>query len=82
MVPSFEQTFQQLALGEISSPVSTQYGMHLIEVLDRREKNVTDEMIRRRADNILRRQRADREFQQWVRELREQAYIEYVGEPV
>lgn len=82
MVPNFEKTYDQLPIGEISQPISTQYGMHIIQVLDRREKNITDKMIRARADNILRRQRAEREFQQWVRELREQAYIEYVSEPV
>ena len=81
MVPNFEKTFQQLPLGEISQPVATQYGMHIIEVIDRREKNITDQMIRSRADNILRRQRAEREFDQWVRELKEQAYIEFVAQP-
>ena len=81
MVPSFEKTFQQLPLGEISQPISTQFGMHILEVLDRRQKNITDQMIRGRADNILRRQRAEREFEQWVRELKEEAYIEYVAQP-
>lgn len=79
-VPQFEQTFQQLAIGVISQPVDTQYGVHILEVLDRRQKNITEQMIRNRADNILRRQRADREFQQWVRELREQAYIVFIDQ--
>jgi len=82
MVPGFEQTYQQLPLGEISKPIATQYGMHILEVLDRREKNVTDQVIRNKASNILRRQRAEREFDQWVRELKEQAYIEHVAQPV
>ena len=82
MVPPFEQAYQKLALGEVSAPIATQYGMHLIEVLDRREKNITDQLIRSRADQVLRRQRAEREFEQWVRELKEQAYVEYVAEPV
>ena len=82
MVPPFERAFQQLSIGEVSSPVASQYGIHLIEVLDRRQKNITDQIIRVQADNILRRQRTDREFQQWIRELKEQAYIVYVAEPV
>jgi len=82
MVPPFEQAYQKLALGEVSNPIATQYGMHIIEVLDRREKNITDQIIRSRADQVLRRQRAEREFEQWVRELKEQAYVEYVSEPV
>lgn len=80
-VPPFENTFQQLPLNEVSMPVETQYGVHILEVLDRRQKNVTDQVIRNRVDNILRRQRAEREFEQWVRELREEAYVEYVAEP-
>lgn len=81
MVKPFEETFQKLPLGVLSQPTATQYGVHLIEVTDRRQKNITDQMMRGRADNVLRRQRAEREFQQWVRELKEQAYIEYVAEP-
>ena len=82
MVPPFEQAYQKLALGEVSNPIATQYGIHIIEVLDRREKNITDQVMRSRADQVLRRQRAEREFEQWVRELKEQAYVEYVSEPV
>lgn len=78
-VPEFEQAFQKLALGEISQPVDTQFGMHIMVVDDRRKKNITDQIIRGRAEQILRRQRADREYKQWVRELEEGAYIEYVA---
>ena len=81
MVQQFEATFQRTAIGEISQPFSTQFGVHILEVTDRRKKNITDQLIRARADNFLRRQRAEREFQQWVRELREQAYIEFVSSP-
>jgi len=78
MVPSFEQAFDQLKLNELSLPVATQFGVHLVKVLDRRQKNISDRLVRARAENILRRQRANREFSQWVRQLREQAYIEYI----
>jgi len=81
MVKEFEETYTQLALGDISQPIETQYGVHIIKINDRRKKNITDQMIRGKADNFLRRQRADREFSQWVRELKEQAYVEYVSEP-
>ena len=82
MVLPFEEAFKKLPIGEVSKPINTQYGVHIIEVLDRRKKNITDRMIRGKVDNILRRQRAEREFQQWIRELKEQAYIEHVSEPV
>ena len=42
-VPNFEKTFQQLPLNEVSQPIETPYGVHILEVLDRRQKNVTDQ---------------------------------------
>ena len=80
MVPPFEEAYQKLSLGEVSYPVESQFGMHIIIVDDRRKKNITEQMIRGRADQILRRQRADREYKQWINELQEGAYVEYVTE--
>lgn len=81
MVPPFEAAFEKLAIGELSEPVETRFGVHMMQVEDRRQQNVTDKLIRVRADQILRRQRADREFGQWVRKLKEGAYIQHVAEP-
>ena len=82
MVPEFEQTFTEMPMGKVSEPFESQYGVHVLLVEDRRKKNVTERLKRVRAENILRRQRADREFSQWVRELMEGAYIEHVSKPV
>lgn len=82
MVKPFEDAYTELALNELSQPIESQFGVHIMRVEDRRKKNITDQMIRTRADSFLRRQRADREFNQWVRELRESAFVEYVQEPV
>ncbi len=82
MVPAFEEAYQQLAIDELSQPIESQFGVHLIKVEERRKKNITDQIKRSRADSILRRQRAEREFGQWVRELMDGAYINYVAEPV
>ncbi len=81
MVQPFEEAFQQIALNQISTPIDTQFGMHILKVEDRRKKNVTEQIARSRAENILRRQRAEREFGQWVRELLEGAYVEHVSAP-
>ena len=81
MVKPFEDEFQQLAIRAVSDPVETEYGVHIIEVMDRRQENVTSIVTRNRVRNVLRRQRAGREFTQWVRQLKEQAYIAHVAEP-
>lgn len=81
MVPQFEDAFNKIPLNEISEPFNTSYGVHILQVLDRRTKNITDELIRAQADNILRSRRAEREFEQWVRELESESYIYYLSEP-
>ena len=81
MVQPFEEAFKQIPLNELSQPVNTQFGMHILKVEDRRKKNVTEQIVRGRAEQILRRQRAEREFSQWVRELLEGAYVEHVSAP-
>ena len=81
MVREFEDVMVAMPLNEISEPFATQFGMHILIVKERQQKNITDEMMRLRADDILRRQRTDREFNQWVRQLREGAYIEQVSAP-
>ena len=81
MVAPFEQAFEELGINEISEPVVTQFGVHLIQVLERRNQNVTDIVMKNRVRTALRRQRANREFSKWVRRLKEQAYINHVAEP-
>ena len=81
MVKPFEDAFQKIPLNEVSEPVDTQFGMHILMVEERRKKNVTEQVLRNRVENRLRRERADREFGQWVRELLEGTYVEHVSEP-
>lgn len=81
MVAPFEDTFISLPIGQVSQPVETRFGVHILRVEDRRKKNVSEQMKRARADSILRRQRADREYGQWVRELLEGAYVKHVAKP-
>jgi peptidyl-prolyl cis-trans isomerase SurA len=81
MVKPFEDAFQKIPLNEVSEPVDTQFGMHILMVEERRKKNVTEQVLRNRVESRLRRERADREFGQWVRELLEGTYVEHVSEP-
>ncbi len=76
-VPDFERAMRQLPVGGISDPVRTQFGVHLIEVLDRRAAENSPEQMRAAARQTLRQKKADEAFEQWARELRDRAYVEY-----
>ncbi len=75
-VPEFERAFQELKPGEISQPVKTPFGYHLIQVLERRSADMSPERRRLQARQVLRERKSDEAFQQWLRQLRDQAYVE------
>jgi len=75
-VPPFEQAMNALQPGQISEPVKTQYGWHLIQVEDRRTKDMADEYKRMQARQILFQRRAEPAFEDWISQLRGQAYID------
>jgi peptidyl-prolyl cis-trans isomerase SurA len=76
-VPQFEQAMNALALHEVSTPVRTPFGYHLIEVLERRTADVTADRKRLEARRVLGARRADEAYEEWVRQLRDRAYVEY-----
>ncbi len=76
-VPQFEQAMNALALHEVSTPVRTPFGFHLIEVLERRTADVTADRKRLEARRVLGARRADEAYEEWVRQLRDRAYVEY-----
>jgi peptidyl-prolyl cis-trans isomerase SurA len=76
-VPDFERAMRDLPVGGISDPVRTQFGVHLIEVLERQAAQNSPEQLRAAARQALREQKADEAFDQWLRELRDRAYVEY-----
>jgi peptidyl-prolyl cis-trans isomerase SurA len=75
-VPDFERALQELKPGELSQPVKTPFGYHLIEVLERRSSDVSPERRRLEARKALRERKADDAYQEWLRQLRDQAYVE------
>ncbi|KWR87333.1 peptidylprolyl isomerase [Cupriavidus sp. IDO] len=77
LVPEFEQAMNRLRPGEVSEPVVTQFGVHLIQVLNRRETEMAPEKRRDFARAEIREQKLRAAYDDWVRQLRSQAYVEY-----
>jgi len=75
-VPEFEKAMNALKPGEISDPVHTPFGWHLIQVLGRRTQDVTQERQKLLARQAIRERKADEAFQDWVRQIRDSAYVE------
>lgn len=77
LVPEFEQAMSRLRPGEISEPVVTQFGVHLIQVQNRRETEMSSEKQRDFARAEIREQKLRAAYDDWVRQLRQTAYVEY-----
>lgn len=75
-VPDFEKVMQTLKPGEVSQPVRTPFGWHLIQVIERRSQDVTQQKQRDQARMALRQRKGEESFQDWVRQMRDRAYIE------
>lgn len=75
-VPEFERVMDELKPGEISQPVKSPFGYHLIQVLERRVADVSAERRRLQARQALRERRAEEAFQDWLRQLRDRTYVE------
>jgi peptidyl-prolyl cis-trans isomerase SurA len=76
-VPEFEQAMRMLKPGEISEPVQSPFGWHLIQVVERRTQDVSKERQRQAARQAIRARKADSAFQEWLQRLRDRAYVEY-----
>lgn len=76
-VPEFEQAMGKLKIGELSRPVRSPFGWHLILVDERRTQDVTKERRREVARQAIRARKSDEQFSEFIRQVRDRAYVEY-----
>jgi peptidyl-prolyl cis-trans isomerase SurA len=75
-VPDFEKAMDALKPGQVSAPVRSPFGWHLIQVLERRSQDMSQQQQRLRARQALREQKSEEAFLEWSRQLRDSAFVE------
>ncbi|MCY4154847.1 MAG: peptidylprolyl isomerase [Gammaproteobacteria bacterium] len=77
LVPEFENVMDTLEPGATSEPFRSQFGFHIVQVLDRREHDSTEDIKRARAREAIRRRKLEEARTDWLRQMRDEAYVEY-----
>jgi peptidyl-prolyl cis-trans isomerase SurA len=77
LVPEFERVMNKLKIAQVSAPFKSPFGWHIVEVLERRTHDSTQEALRSQARNIILRRKVEEETELWLRRLRDESYVEY-----
>jgi peptidyl-prolyl cis-trans isomerase SurA len=80
-VPEFEETMDKLQINQISEPLVSRFGVHLVQVIARRDVPISERELRESARNIVRQRKYDETYEQWAQEVRGRAYVEYRDPP-
>ncbi|WP_137935999.1 peptidylprolyl isomerase [Chitinivorax sp. B] len=75
-VPEFEEAMNKLSPGQMSEPIRTAFGWHLIKVIERRNQDVSTDRLRSSIRQAIRARKSDESFVDWVRQQRDRAYVE------
>ena len=77
LVPELERVAAALPLGELSRPIQTEFGHHLIQIIDRRRQDIGEQVRRHEARREIRKEKFNRRYEQWIKVLRDKAWIDY-----
>ena len=75
-VPAFKQVADTIELGKISTPFKSRFGWHILQVLEKREHDNSSEAMKQQAREVLRQRKIEEETELWLRQLRDEAYVE------
>jgi peptidyl-prolyl cis-trans isomerase SurA len=75
-VPDFERAMNALAVNEVSQPVKSPFGWHLIQVVERRSAGLSQDRRRLQARQAIKERKSDDAYQDWLRQLRDRTYVE------
>ncbi|MDY6840465.1 MAG: peptidylprolyl isomerase [Pseudomonadota bacterium] len=80
MVPAFEQAMLDADIGELRGPFRSQFGWHILQVQERRQKDISGQVRDAEARQAIYRRKFETELQNWLREIRDEAFVEFKGE--
>lgn len=76
LVPDFQEVMDATAKGEVSKPFNTNYGWHIVQVMGRRNEDISAKMLRNKASNFIYKRKFDEELEAWLQKIRDEVYVD------